>query len=236
MKTSSKLLQDQCPILKTIFRSRIEISCIVGKPRRRTWPTLLTGWTENLLHESEIYLCVLRTVVRNCVKVTAFWSRLIFNILFHSVILFFYLSHISEFLVCRVHFIRTREIFQCRQFSSSHKYFFITVFTYGTCSSTWWAVSLPNRLFSINIISSLLVKLIYEGGSTENLKSTIKIWTTARLSCKFQQRYSWFEEWPTGGGTILHKKMKSLCTFCVSINYELKHLYRCTVHFVESLD
>jgi len=37
--------------------------------------------------------------------------------------------------------------------------------------------------------------------------------TTARLSCKFQQWYSLFEEWPTGGSTILHRKMNSLFTF-----------------------
>jgi len=51
--------------------------------------------------------------------------------------------------------------------------------------------------------------------SNVNLKSAIKIRTTARLSSKFQQWYSWFEEWPTGDSTILHRKMKSLCTFCV---------------------
>jgi len=45
------------------------------------------------------------------------------------------------------------------------------------------------------------------GESNENLKSAIKIRTTAPLSCKFKQWYSWFEEWPTGGSTILHRKM-----------------------------
>jgi len=33
----------------------------------------------------------------------------------------------------------------------------------------------------------------YEGQSNENLKSAIKIRTTAQLSCKFQQWHSWFE-------------------------------------------
>jgi len=53
------------------------------------------------------------------------------------------------------------------------------------------------------------------GQSNENIKSAIKIRTTARLSCKIQKWYSWFEERPTGGSTILHRKMKSLCTFSV---------------------
>ena len=44
--------------------------------------------------------------------------------------------------------------------------------------------------------------IIYEGESTENLKSAIKIRATARLSCKFQQWYLWIEEWPTGGSAI----------------------------------
>jgi len=48
---------------------------------------------------------------------------------------------------------------------------------------------------------------LYEGESNENLKITIKIRTTTRLPCKFQQWYWWFEEWPTGGSTILHRKM-----------------------------
>jgi len=43
----------------------------------------------------------------------------------------------------------------------------------------------------------------YEGESNKNVKSAIKIRTTARLSFTFQRWYSWFEEWPTGGSTIL---------------------------------
>jgi len=58
-----------------------------------------------------------------------------------------------------------------------------------------------------------MLVILYEGELTENLKSAAKIPTIARLSCKFQQRYSWFEEWSTGGSMILHRKMKSLCTF-----------------------
>ena len=65
-----------------------------------------------------------------------------------------------------------------------------------------------------NHINTLLVDL-YEGESYENVKSAIRIRTMARLSCKFQQWYSWFEECPTGGSMILHRKMKSLRTFCV---------------------
>jgi len=48
---------------------------------------------------------------------------------------------------------------------------------------------------------------MYEGESHADLKSAIKFRTTARLSCKFQHWYSWFEEWPTGGSTILYRKM-----------------------------
>jgi len=53
---------------------------------------------------------------------------------------------------------------------------------------------------------------MYEGESTEDLKSAIKI-RTAGLSCKFQQWYSWFEEWPTGGSTILHRKWSHCVPF-----------------------
>ena len=67
----------------------------------------------------------------------------------------------------------------------------------------------------LRLLALGMLVILYEGESTENLKSVIKIPTIARLSCKLQQRYSWFEEWPTGGSMILHRKMKSLCTFCV---------------------
>ena len=39
----------------------------------------------------------------------------------------------------------------------------------------------------------------------------IKIRTTSRLSCKFQQWYSWFDEWPTGGSTILTYLLTPWC-------------------------
>ena len=80
----------------------------------------------------------------------------------------------------------------------------------GKCKDKWERSVIQNE-----DVKPLVPSIIYEGESTENLKSAIKIRTTARLSCKFQQLYSWFEEWLTGGSTILHRKMKSLCTFRV---------------------
>ena len=63
----------------------------------------------------------------------------------------------------------------------------------------------------------------YEGESIENLKSAIKIRTTTWLSVSWQQWYWWFEEWPTDGSTILHRKMKSLFTFCVQCIHSFIH-------------
>jgi len=54
---------------------------------------------------------------------------------------------------------------------------------------------------------------IYTRESNENLKSAIKIRTTARLSCKFKQWYTWFEEWPTGGSKILNKNWSHCVPF-----------------------
>jgi len=76
-----------------------------------------------------------------------------------------------------------------------------------------------NRFVVTNTLTWLLAlhlrSFIYEGESNENLKSATKIRTTTGLSCKFQQWYLWFEEWPIGGSTILHSKMTSLCTLCL---------------------
>ena len=57
----------------------------------------------------------------------------------------------------------------------------------------------------------LLLGFNCEGESTENLKNS----SHRYLVCKFQQWYSRFEEWASGGSTTLNRKMKSLCTFCV---------------------
>ena len=49
---------------------------------------------------------------------------------------------------------------------------------------------------------------IYERESIGNPKISIKIRTTSRFTCKFQQWYWWFEEWLTGGSAMLHRKIK----------------------------
>ena len=97
-------------------------------------------------------------------------------------------------------------------FVAHHQEVYCIYTTIGTCCAFQLTVCCPNP---VNWTAQHVPVVVYEGESTENLKSAIEIRTTARLSCKFQQWYSWFEDWPTCGSTILHRKVKSLCTFCV---------------------
>jgi len=65
---------------------------------------------------------------------------------------------------------------------------------------------------------------IYEGQSHVNFKSTITIWTTARLSVSWQQWYWWFEEWPTGGSGDYVEKWSHCVPFVFSKLWDKKYL------------